>query len=381
MAVVFHCLVQITKIMNKIPLQQNADIGVSQINNLEDIFSLISTLENEVSPCSFFSQSHWIKAWLRSIDECPNAFVFSISGKAIGLALVGTRTFSSLLPFREGFLNQTGLLDEDQIWVEYNEVYCNEEYKTQCTNALLQAFFKCPSNLRLTISMVSDSSLWHTSIRNNVFKHSSKRVFGYKANLDSWCDNREEFNFISSNTRRHLARSLKTLNEYFGNIKFTFASRDQATTYFYELGKFHIKKWGPTNEGSGFNNPKFISHHLNFIENNWSNVDLIKVSAGNHLLGFVYNIIQESTVYFYCSGINHEATHKHVKPGYTIHHQLMIHYKNNGYEWYDFLGGENQYKKSLSDTSYSFELLTVYRSELTFKISKMMKKFIGLLKF
>ena len=54
----------------------------------------------------------------------------------------------------------------------------------------------------------------------------------------------------------------------------------------------------------------------------------------------------------------------------------MMHYKNNGYVWYDFLGGEDQYKKSLSSTSYPFELLTVYRSELTFKLSKIIKKFI-----
>ena len=359
--------------------QESENIFVTKSTNLEDILTLVSTLEDEVSPCSFFSQSNWIKAWLQSVDKLPDVYMFYLDGKAIGLASIGTRIFNPLLPLREGFLNQTGMLEDDQVWVEYNEIYCIEEYKEQCVNALLRAFFKSKTNLRLTLSMLSDSGLWHTPMRKRSLKYSSKKVLGYKANLESWCENKKEFNFISCNTRRQLSRSLKTLNNHSGNIKFTFATRESATDYFDELGKLHVKKWGKTNEGSGFENPKFISHHLKFIENNWSHVDLIKVSAGNHLLGFIYNIIQRDTVYFYCSGINHDVPHKHIKPGYTIHHQLMMHYKNNGYVWYDFLGGEDQYKKSLSSTSYPFELLTVYRSELTFKLSKIIKKFIDFL--
>jgi len=339
----------------------------------------VSDIFNQSDPSSFFLDKQWITSWLSVLDELPDVYIFKIDGEIIGFVLLSRKIALRFPPIFEGFLNQKGQSHFDQVWIEYNGVICRKEKTYECISALLKAFFRDRRNHRLTVSMTTDFECWQKAISEAGYISEKAEVLGYKSDLSLWQNEFRKFEFISKNTHSQLKRSINTIEKKLGEISFSFASKDNVLKYFFELGELHKKRWTDSPEGSGFDNQLFVQHHINFLTSNSQNVDLVKVSAGRETLGYVYNIKFKKTVYFYCSGLNYDMAHKHIKPGYTIHHELMKHYRELGYHWYDYLGGYARYKGSLSSVKYKFNTLTIYRSKGQLKLTQLAKKLISFL--
>ncbi len=88
------------------------------------------------------------------------------------------------------------------------------------------------------------------------------------------------------------------------------------------------------------------------------------IFCGVDCAGGGWELVRLGGVRAYCSGINYAFQNKKIKPGYSMHFLLMQFYRNKGFQWYDFLGGESQYKKSLSSEIYEFSNLTFYPASL-----------------
>ncbi|WP_281716379.1 GNAT family N-acetyltransferase [Alteromonas sp. CyTr2] len=348
-------------------------------SSVDCLVEKVSNIFNESDPSSFFLDKQWITSWLSILDELPDIYIFKNDDEIIGFALLSRKKALTFPPLYEGFLNQKGQSHFDQVWIEYNGIICRKEKIYECISALLTAFFKNKRNQRLTVSMTTDFECWQNAISEAGYISENTEVLGYKSDLTLWLNELEKFEFISKNTHSQLKRSINTIEKNLGKISFSFASKDNILNYFFELGALHKKRWNDSEEGSGFDNQFFVQHHVNFLTRNSQNIDLVKVSAGKETLGYVYNIKFEKTVYFYCSGLNYDITHKHIKPGYTIHHELMKHYRKLGYLWYDFLGGYARYKDSLSSAKYQFKTLTIYRSSRQLKLTRIAKKLISFL--
>ena len=264
-------------------------------------------------------------------------------------------------------LFQTGDQQEDQIWVEFNDFLCHpdhlEEATKACLNALLTHKYQCDE---IIISMILKSRA--ESLLKN-FKHASISLStpAYKTNLQQLSVNKRRYlDSLSRNTRYQINHSKKKYETQYGSLKLSFAKNiKQALQYWEEAGELHIKRW----HDSGFKNPKFVSFHKEFMINNFDSglIDVAKITAENHLIAIIYNIIYKKNVYFYLQGLQPETDGK-LKPGLIAHSMLIEHYRQQGMNSYDFMGGYSQYKKQLSQAAETLLIIKIQKPLLKFRV-------------
>lgn len=94
---------------------------------------------------------------------------------------------------------------------------------------------------------------------------------------------------------------------------------------------------------------------------------MTKITAGNHLVAIIYNIIYKQDVYFYLQGLQYETDGK-IKPGLTSHSMLIEHYLQQGMNSYNFMGGYSQYKKQLSQAVENLLIIKIQKPLLKFLV-------------
>ena len=333
-------------------------IQQKHISTSFEVTSFLRTMHEKISSDSPFTSLLWQESWALSLEHLPHLYTFVKHGNEIGYFWLARQKASPFPFIHTRYLNQTGIPKQDQVWIEHNDIMCTKEDRTDCLNALFNFLDNLVTD-KLYVSMALEDK-WKQESSSTCRKYHSIPIKGYRTYLAG--ENLE--GCFSKNTREQTRRSNRLLLETCGDLSIKEASKDEARDYFNLLGQYHVKRWGQTPEGSGFNNPFFLAHHTHLINYFFDDVSLVKVTAGNTVLGYSYNIAFKDNIYFYCSGINYAFQNKKIKPGYSMHFLLMQFYRNKGFQWYDFLGGESQYKKSLSSEIYEFSNLTFYPASL-----------------
>jgi CelD/BcsL family acetyltransferase involved in cellulose biosynthesis len=95
-----------------------------------------------------------------------------------------------------------------------------------------------------------------------------------------------------------------------------------------------------------------VRFHKRYVRTHWERggADLIVLKVGGSTLAIFYNLIYQNRVYFYLAGIKAEADNK-LKPGLLGHSLCITDYIERGFEYYDFMGGEERYKRQLASPS------------------------------
>ena len=169
---------------------------------------------------------------------------------------------------------------------------------------------------------------------------------------------------LSKNTRYQIRRSLRLYEER-GELEFRVAqSAEEASLFLSEAGKYHQLRWGGEGDQSVLEGSAYSDFHNSLIKKAFprDEVMVIKISAGDILVGYIYNFLYCGTVNFYQCAFNYEEDKKK-KPGLVSHHLCIENYISDGLEYYDFLAGESQYKKSLGrQADPMFDLLICRRT-------------------
>ena len=99
-----------------------------------------------------------------------------------------------------------------------------------------------------------------------------------------------------------------------------------------------------------FNSIKFCSFHEKIYErlNNKEMIDIIGLKINNQYYAFLYNFRYNKNEYFYQSGIK-LLSDRRFSPGIVITYLAICDSINRGYHYYDFLSGNEQYKRKLSN--------------------------------
>lgn len=320
----------------------------------------IEQLSAQFKPSNLFINAAWLHSWATS-TSLQTLVLFFKDKDLIGLVLVGTvRKQNGPVKWHHALVNQSGIPEHDQVWVEYNRIFCAAENEQMCIKALIEMLDREKID-ELTVSLAPSASGWIKAAEKNWFIE-VESCFGAKVCLASISD---ELSYLSKNTRYQVRKSAKLVQENFGELLVSKArSAQEQLDYFGLLSNLHIEKWGNSEFGSGFNNPIFRKHLLTLILEYPNNAELIAVFAGSTLIGVSLNLIDEHHVGFYCSGINYNIPNKKIKPGYIFHTQMIKHYKSLGKQQYDFLAGHAQYKQSLSTDVYSLKTLRLTKRNL-----------------
>jgi CelD/BcsL family acetyltransferase involved in cellulose biosynthesis len=173
---------------------------------------------------------------------------------------------------------------------------------------------------------------------------------------------------VSRNTREQIRRSLRRYADR-GELTVTVATTPhEARQAFAEMVQLHEARWQAAGELGGFATSLRKQFHTAFVEHGAAtgHMHLLRVHAGDHLLGVLYNLVANGQVCFYQSGLQYEAD-KQLKPGLAVHHLAIEYYLAHGYREYDFLPsepGEGRYKLSLATSSRRLGTLRLQRPGL-----------------
>ena len=327
---------------------------------------------------SFFLDWQWISNWLL-ISKLDYTVIRAESvNKVVGLGIVITQNVPYLLFYKkcQKILHRTGVPKFDQMWIEYNDFLVQESNSNEIRNAMFEAIVESESTDEIVIG-VSQQSMLATLKNTSVHKTVFSTDISHKIDFSLLSKNNNNFNeSLSKNTRHAISRSNREYEKH-GALRLSLAnSAEEAVQWFMDCRLLHEDRWKDTPQGSGFSNEAFVTFHQQLIKTAFPNnqIHLLKISCGETVIAYLYNFIEKKSVKFYLSAIDYDAfANNKVKPGLTSHLLAIEYYLENGYEEYDFMAGDSQYKRSLANASEVMEFAIFRKNSWIFSIEEQLK--------
>jgi CelD/BcsL family acetyltransferase involved in cellulose biosynthesis len=158
----------------------------------------------------------------------------------------------------------------------------------------------------------------------------------------------------SANTRQQIRRSDR-LYERDGPIEVEQAhSVDRAQAMLEEMAVLHQAAWQARGRPGSFARPFFRRFHQALIAASMPRGEtaLFRLSTGGAVIGILYNFVHGGRMLAYQSGFAYRADEKRAKPGLTCHRRMIEIAVDEGLDRYDFLAGDDRYKRSLADAAH-----------------------------
>lgn len=307
-------------------------------SQLEELWT---KLELKSSTTSFFISWHWVSSWLSTIGQEPFILMGYKNDTVVALGIFHVNTVG-IWPFKKNvwWLNKTGQQSADQVWIEYNDILfddsLNETEKSQIRQSPLTQNKSSLQEVHYDLTQFCpDDSLVKT------------KTTGYITKLQDQDSELDILSIFSKNTRQQIKRSIKLLES---RDSLNLVAAQNAEEYFDEICEKHIEQWGDSRWGSGFENPLFCQFHKHLHKN--QKTQMLKLEIGGQPIAFGYYFLYKKKVSFYLSAIEKYDDNR-IKVGLVFHYMAMNYFQQQGFESYDFLGGDARYKKSMSTSSYT----------------------------
>jgi CelD/BcsL family acetyltransferase involved in cellulose biosynthesis len=158
---------------------------------------------------------------------------------------------------------------------------------------------------------------------------------------------------LSSNTRYQLRRSARHYATL-GALRLERAVTEaEALVWFDALIALHTATWRARGKPGAFADPFILRFHRTLIRQALprGEIDLLRLSAGDQPVGYLYNFRLGGRVLAYQSGFESSHAGPHGKPGLTCHHFAVERALEAGDAIYDFLAGPDRYKRSLANAA------------------------------
>jgi CelD/BcsL family acetyltransferase involved in cellulose biosynthesis len=358
---------------------------------------------------SFFLSWTWTATWLNSLPAAdrPALMRSRCAGRTVGLAFLSSRKVT-----RHGFirshgvhLNSTGDSDLDDITIEYNALLIDKAMHDPVQTAMLQhlmtevsAWDECHlpgmthvaheltsaagtrlrqrtsttfqvdldrlgSESQATSDALEQAPTMAMAASKGASKGASKDIEGY-------------LELLGQKPRYHIRRSLRQY-ALLGPLKLEAAqTQAQAQAFMAELQTLHSAYWASKGRPGAFLNPYVVSFHTQLIDAAFARgeVQLLRLSAGDKVISCMYNFIYQGKVYHYQSGINYTLFDGQDSPGLVSHAMAVSFNALAGQRVYDFMAGDQQYKRSLCTDTGELHWLVLQRNRLKFNIEDLLRR-------
>jgi hypothetical protein len=318
---------------------------------------------------SIFLSWLWIGNWLELVNDKLFIVECYQDEKLVGLAFFveRTRKVFGLIPVKQWWLHRTGRQEQDQIWIEYNDFLLSAENENLVREQMVKAISEHTACVdEFVIGLTEDNVLASFSLFFSANRFTGYRELSLSKGylIDFKLINENYFlEVLSKNARYQINRSEKLLNGI-GEVGFKVVSdRAEIIALLPDIANLHIKRWQNTTEGSGFDNAIFTEFHHQFIEesiNNSVQVSILTLSEEN--IGYLVNFVYKDTVYFYLSALSDKFSAK-IKLGLLLQTKTIQFYQIQQMNKYDFLAGDAQYKRTMSNISYSLDFICFYKKK------------------
>jgi CelD/BcsL family acetyltransferase involved in cellulose biosynthesis len=330
-------------------------------------------LEAAGSP-SFFTSWHWIGTLLGAVPPTsrPELLRGAAGGETIALALLGARQSRrrhGLVRSRALYLNQTGDPHFDSPMIEHNGILTAAEYEPAVWKALLAWF----AGLRGEADELHFSgSLWRLpdeALEAHGLARNETVVPSYAIELRGLDTSGGELDpLLSANTRQQLRRAVRDY-ERIGPLRLAEAGTlEEALKFFEAMKALHCASWERRGKPHAFSGRFFEPFHRLLIERSFSEgtTQLLRASAGERVIGYLYNFRLGSRIYAYQSGF--ADADRRTRPGAVTHALAIRHAFWSGAGVYDFMAGHNRLKASFATRCEPMLWQIVQQPRLAFRL-------------
>lgn len=334
-------------------------ITLSPVRDLATVEAAWRDLEAEAAP-SLFQSWTWVGCLAPERFPAPVLLRAERYGRTVGLALLN-RTQGRLGPERL-WLNESGNPVLDSIYVEHNGVLLAQDAADllpACLHAMLATRISRtlraggPWGRRLRLAGVDAAHLAAAQLIGAI--HVSNQSAAPFVDLTALPAGPESYlASLSANTRYQIRRSNRSFARLGPLMVQQAETEAEALAYLDSLAALHQAAWSKRRVPGAFANPAFLRFHRALIARALprGELALLRFSAGECVLGYLYNIRLDGRVFTYQSGFDYVAcaagAGPHAKPGLTCHHAAILRAQAEGAVTYDFLAGPDRYKNSLT---------------------------------
>lgn len=361
----------------------NLDLEVrcKKIMTPEEIADNWQELE-KVSQSSIFLSWHWIGNWLRIRQECLNLVLVSVykNNKIIALSIFSERQVirNKLIKSNIWSLHEYQMPNMNMV-IQYNGILAEKGYEKIAQEKILRFLTDERKEWdELIISGVDiESPIINNKLINKLGLMSEITAISEcnYIDLDKLRNQGKDYLLtLSRNTRYQINRSIRKYNDY-GEIKISIAaSLNEALVYFNELKTLHQIHWKKKGHKGSFSNENWEKFHKNIIRASidTGKIQLVRISAGKKVIGYLYNLIMNRHVFAIQSGFNYE-NNSNLHPGYVSHYMAIKYNLEHGNYIYNFLAGKARYKKSLANESNQLVWIKLQRKKSRLLVERIVK--------
>ena len=165
---------------------------------------------------------------------------------------------------------------------------------------------------------------------------------------------------LSANTRQQLRRSDRAYAAD-GELRLEVAqTAEEALAFLDALIALHAATWAARGKPGAFATDTVRRFHQCLVRRGVPGaVELLRITAGGSMVGYLYNLVHAGRVCAYQSGFDYPGAPAHAKPGLTCHHLAIEAHRARGGQSYDFLGGADRYKRSLANAERTLHWMSI----------------------
>ena len=297
----------------------------------------------------------WISTWIDAFgDVVAHRFlVVTHDGAPVAIALAtrGQRQRRGMLPVRTAHLGTDG--EQGGVYIEYNRLLALPGHRAAALLALTAEI---------------DRGWWRTDfVRLNGF--APEELEGWEApgfRLDRRVCRVVDLEAIrvggqpldkafGSSIGRKLRKSSRVFAERYGPIATEWITDPaRAQVVFGEMIELHQARWVAIGEPGSFASERLVRFHRALIDQLLPSgrVLLLRVTAGDHLVGVTYEFVEHGAILHYNWGLMAvQANDGSLSPGFVTALALMREGLDRGYGEVNWLAGDSRWKRELSTTT------------------------------
>ncbi|MGH8026902.1 MAG: GNAT family N-acetyltransferase [Pseudoxanthomonas sp.] len=308
------------------------------------------------SRCSFFISWRWIGPWLALIAPLRYARLLSVSQGARLVALgifTQRRRFLGLGPLHLR-LHEVGDKTLDSLTIEYNGLVCEENHEREALAAVLDHLAGNDKRwLTLYLPGMQADNVPFERIRSLGMVMRSRKHAAHYIDLNELREAGDQYlpAVVSAKARAAIRRTARKLQAAFGEISVAAAGPvEEKLAFFQAMVRLHESHWSEEEQEHGaFGNPRILRFHERLIaeSGDGEGPQLIRVDAGGHTIGYVYNLVWRGTSYFYQSGIDYRRFGDYGSPGLLLLTHAVERALADGIARFELMAGGAEYKRTL----------------------------------
>ncbi|MCW8086423.1 GNAT family N-acetyltransferase [Sabulicella glaciei] len=300
----------------------------------------------EESDCSFFQSWTWLGC--EASDRWTNPWLIraEAGGKLLGLALLNRRPWA-------WHLHQSGDPVLDAVYVERNGPLCAAGAPEGLGRSMMEAALRRTGLGRLVLpGVVADclpqaGTAWRRrTVPAPVLELEPVRCVGG-----------DPLSLVSANTRQQVRRSLRAYAKR-GAVRLeSAASLEEAEIWLLRLAELHTASWNRRGQPGAFRDPSFLRFHRSLLGRGFERgeTEVLRLRAGPDDVGYLYNFRHKGRVLAYQSGFADAELGPQEKPGLLAHALAIEQAASRGDREYDFLAGDQRYKRNLGGNTKPLE--------------------------